>query len=129
MLACALGWGLLSDGLSSSGMGVDVVCFSIAAYGYWHSQQHVAARSALGRSLLVFPAAMILSASSSFLREILSGPVPTFAPLLTRAGFSAAYTAGLSLAVALLISIVRWRFFSSVSAAPAVRNRWRMLTE
>ena len=129
VLAVASCWGLLSDGLAPSGVGVNVVCFSIASFGYWHLQQRVAARSTVGRSLLIFPAAMTLLATSCFLRETLAGQVPAIASLLSRAALSAAYTAGLSLVIAMLVSAVRWRLSSSEPAAPAVRNRWRMLTE
>lgn len=127
-LMTAVCWGLISDGLAHSGQGVDVVCFSLCAFGYWHLQRRFSSHPALIRALLIFPASFLLLLASWFLRDCLTASMPSLTPLVMQAVLTAAYTAGVGLGFTLLSALIR-RPFSAEQLAMPVKNRWRMLTE
>ena len=127
MLAAAC-WGLLSDAIAPTCPGIDLVCFTTAAFVLWHFQRRGISQTTIGRALLLYPSALLLICSCRGLREIASGTMTPMAVLVEEATMCAGMTAAFG-SLILLFSVFRARRSGSSAMIPSIYNSWKMLTQ
>lgn len=124
----AAAWGLISDALAPSGLGIDLVGFSTLAFALWHLQRGGIYQTAIGRCVLLFPSALVLVCGSNLLRELTADSNTTISAVVHESFKTATYTTALGSAFILLAAVRSARTGSSL-LIPDVRNRWKMLTQ
>ena len=103
---CAALLGLLSDALAPSGLGTDVVCFTLAAFVVQHVPWRRAIKAPILLGVMNFGMIFSLCVVSTAAREARGGPALSWPERIDLASGAAGYTALLGMGCAILCRIV-----------------------
>lgn len=85
--------GLLSDALAPCGLGIDVICFTLVAWGIQRVPWRQSLRAPLVVCLIQFGCIFLICVASTSLRALAAGVDPEWSSVLDMASGSAAMTA------------------------------------
>jgi len=129
-LLAAASCGLLADCLASTGLGVDLVCFTWAAFFAQRAAQYLNPRRPIVAGAVVAASVAVLTGVSAIARLWLSRQQIDFGEISLVSFGSGIYTGAVAAVLLLPLRLLPYSQAASISQhhTERVANRWKMLT-
>jgi rod shape-determining protein MreD len=129
-LVMAAVWGLIADCLADGRLGPDLICCTICLLVFEHGHAQWNLGSPWRLVAISIPLVLFESAATGAMRALLDGHAIDWQRLCLFAAGSSVWTVVVVAGLAFVGALVGRRAGTEgIEAAPAISNRWRMLTE